>query len=93
MDTVMVNFRIPETDYHALRREAQRRTLSFSQFIRNCLSPVCEQARRTAAEESLWADELPPQVRGLVGLAAAHVGETDSGIRDEHRRHLEEKYA
>jgi len=90
---MMVNFRMPESQYRAVQAVAQRRSLSFSQFMRYCIDRACQEAEEIERQEYQWKAALPDSVRGLIGIAEGASADDDRTEREAYHRHLEEKYA
>lgn len=91
MDNVMVNFRLPESRYAALREQAARLRVSVSSYIRNCLEAEIARGEAEVRAEESWKGALPAEVRELVGLGGTAV--EDDAVRAEYHDYLAEKYS
>lgn len=90
--TNIINFRLPERQYAACRREAQRQMITLSAYLRQCIEEACARAEEKERQQAEWKSTLPTSVRELVGIACPASADGEA-TRADYREHLEEKYA
>ena len=92
MESVLVNFRMPQKRYLQIRERASRDSVSISEYIRNCVERELDMSVIAEREASVWQSELPQDVRDLIGIAeGAEVD--DRAEREAYHDYLAEKYS
>ena len=92
METVMVNFRMPQARYFQIRERASRDSVSISEYIRNCVERELDMSVIAEREASVWQSELPQDVRDLIGIAEGAAVD-DRAEREAYHEYLAEKYS
>ena len=92
MESVLVNFRMPQARYRQIRERASRSAVSVSAYIRNCVERELAQDVLAEREASAWRSELPRDVRDLIGIAEGAAVD-DRAERDAYHDYLAEKYS
>lgn len=92
MESVLVNFRMPEARFLQIRERASRVRLSVSAYIRKCVERDLEKSGAAEKESAVWQAELPQDVRELIGLAGCAAVD-DRAERDAYHDYLAEKYS
>lgn len=92
MESVLVNFRMPQARYLQIRERASRDSVSVSAYIRNCVERELDFNVIAEREASVWQSELPQDVRQLIGIAEGALVD-DRAERDAYHDYLVEKYS
>ena len=92
MESVLVNFRMPQKRYLQIRERASRDSVSVSAYIRNCVERELDFNVIAEREASVWQSELPQDVRELIGIAEGAAVD-DNVERDAYHDYLAEKYS
>ena len=92
MESVLVNFRMPQKRYLQIRERASRDSVSVSEYIRNCVERELDLKVIAEREASVWQSKLPQDVRELIGIAEGAAVDDRVG-RDAYHDYLEEKYS
>lgn len=92
MESVLVNFRMPQARYQQIREVASRCSVSISEYIRNCVERELDQNAIAVREASAWRSELPRDVQDLIGIAEGAAVD-DRAERAAYHDYLAEKYS
>ena len=71
MESVLVNFRMPQARYLQIREMASRDSVSVSEYIRNCVERELDLKVIAEREASVWQSELPQDVRELIEISSS----------------------
>lgn len=92
MESVLVNFRMPQMRYLQVRERALQISVSVSEYIRNCVERELDHEAIAEREASVWQSELPQDVRELIGIAEG-VAVDERAEREAYHDYLAEKYS
>lgn len=92
MESVLVNFRMPQKRYLQIRERASRDSVSVSEYIRNCVERELDLKVIAEREASVWQSKLPQDVRELIGIAEGAAVD-ERAEREAYHDYLAEKYS